>query len=199
MGHTGAVCEPDEICETNSQPGSFSLRSCLLSRRFRHIYCLLLLRGGTRITICRTDLRSVTHPLPANPKNVRILCVVRPIHWHLTSTLLLVYAAICASQTSPPAGNSSSPALTSEQDHQRILDLLGIKTLRRGPDGDPKSPNAANVDESKVSPYTLPDPLTLKNEKRFRPLNSGGSSAVRKSSKTLTARFMAVFPHRRHR
>ena len=43
----------------------------------------------------------------------------------------------------------------------RIMDLLRIKTLRRGPDGDPKSPNAANVDESKVAPYTLPDPLTL--------------------------------------
>jgi hypothetical protein len=57
--------------------------------------------------------------------------------------------------------NSPSPALTSEQDHQRIMDLLRIKTLRRGPDGDPKSPNAANVDESKVAPYTLPDPLTL--------------------------------------
>ena len=41
------------------------------------------------------------------------------------------------------------------------MDLLRIKTLRRGPDGDPKSPNAANVDESKVAPYTLPDPLTL--------------------------------------
>jgi hypothetical protein len=32
------------------------------------------------------------------------------------------------------------------------LDLLHIRSLRRGPDGDPKSPNAANFDESKVSP-----------------------------------------------
>ena len=56
--------------------------------------------------------------------------------------------------------------LTSEQDHQRLMDLLGIKSLRRGPDGDPKSPNAANFDESKVPPYTLPDPLTLKNGQR---------------------------------
>jgi hypothetical protein len=36
----------------------------------------------------------------------------------------------------------------------------------RGPDGDPKSPNAANVDESKVPTYALPDPLILKNGQR---------------------------------
>jgi hypothetical protein len=53
--------------------------------------------------------------------------------------------------------------LTAEQDHQRLLDLLHITQLRRGPDGDPQSPNAANVDESKVAPYSLPDPLVLKN------------------------------------
>jgi len=56
--------------------------------------------------------------------------------------------------------------LTSEQDHQRLMDLLGLKSLRRGPDGDPKSSNSANFDESKVPPYTLPDPLTLKNGQR---------------------------------
>ncbi len=52
--------------------------------------------------------------------------------------------------------------LTAEQDHQRLLDLLHITSLRRGPDGDPKSPNAANFDESKVAPnLKLPDPLRL--------------------------------------
>ena len=56
--------------------------------------------------------------------------------------------------------------LTSEQDHQRMLDLLRITALRRRPDGDPKSPNAANVDEAKVPPYHLPDPLILKNGKK---------------------------------
>ena len=65
------------------------------------------------------------------------------------------------------ASDASAPVhLTSEQDHQRILDLLHITSLRRGPDGDPKSPNAANVDEAKVTPYHLPDPLMLKNGKK---------------------------------
>ena len=47
------------------------------------------------------------------------------------------------------------------------MDVLGIKELRRGADGDPKSPNAANYDESKADVYpTLPDPLLLNNGKR---------------------------------
>jgi hypothetical protein len=55
---------------------------------------------------------------------------------------------------------------TAEQDHQRIMDLLHITSLRRGADGDPKSPNAANYDESKATPYSkLPDPLVLKTGK----------------------------------
>jgi peptidoglycan/xylan/chitin deacetylase (PgdA/CDA1 family) len=55
------------------------------------------------------------------------------------------------------------PALTAEQDHQRLLQLLHIEALRRGPDGNPASPNAANTDESKVIQYTLPDALTLQD------------------------------------
>lgn len=66
------------------------------------------------------------------------------------------------------ARSSPSPvSLTAEQDHQRLLDLLHISSLRRGADGDPKSPNAANYDEEKAKPDPkLPDPLTLKNGKK---------------------------------
>jgi (4-O-methyl)-D-glucuronate---lignin esterase len=69
---------------------------------------------------------------------------------------------------SPQTTNTLPPPvqLTASQDHQRLMDLLRITTLRRGPDGDPKSPNAANFDESKVAPYSLPDPLVLKNGKK---------------------------------
>ena len=63
-------------------------------------------------------------------------------------------------------GLASPVQLTSEQDHQRLMDLLHISELRRGPDGDPTSPNAANFDESKVAPYTLPNPLLLRNGQR---------------------------------
>jgi len=48
-----------------------------------------------------------------------------------------------------------------------MMDLLHISSLRRGADGDPKSPNAANYDESKANPdLKLPDPLRLKNGKK---------------------------------
>ena len=57
---------------------------------------------------------------------------------------------------SPPATNIA------DQDHQNIMDQLGIKTLRPGWSGDEKAPNHANYDESKANPYpNLPDPLTL--------------------------------------
>src|SRR5947207_12747567 len=71
-----------------------------------------------------------------------------------------------ASDTLPPPVH-----LTSEQDHQRLMALLHISELRRGPDGDPKSPNAANVDESKVPPYSLPDPLRFNNDKIVKTAN----------------------------
>ena len=82
----------------------------------------------------------------------------------LLGACFLACVSATAGQQPDPAGTLPSPAhFTSEQDHQRLLDLLHIKELRRGPDGDPKSPNAANVDESKVPPYTLPDPLRFNN------------------------------------
>jgi hypothetical protein len=49
-----------------------------------------------------------------------------------------------------------------DQDHQNMMDQLGIKAQRPGWSGDEKAPNHANYDESKANPYpNLPDPLTL--------------------------------------
>jgi hypothetical protein len=59
---------------------------------------------------------------------------------------------------------SSPPPVTftADQDHQNMMDQLGIKALRPGPSGDEKAPNHANYDESKANPFPdLPDPLTL--------------------------------------
>ncbi len=67
------------------------------------------------------------------------------------------------------SGESVEPApppvtFTAEQDHQNMMDQLGIKALRPGPSGDEKAPNHANYDESLANPYpNLPDILTLKN------------------------------------
>ena len=58
--------------------------------------------------------------------------------------------------------------MTAEQDHQRMMELLGIRELRPGANGrDPNAANAANYDEEKANPYpTLPDPLRLENGQR---------------------------------
>lgn len=73
-------------------------------------------------------------------------------------------------QANATAAQPNEPVrLTAEQDHQRLMDLLHITSLRRGADGDPNSPNAANYDESKANPYpNLPDPLKLKNGKEVK-------------------------------
>ena len=53
---------------------------------------------------------------------------------------------------------------TIEQDHQNMMDQLGIKALRPGANGNEKAPDHANYDESKANPFPdLPDALTLKN------------------------------------
>ena len=86
---------------------------------------------------------------------------------HVCWILLILFCVYSAAQVERKQADAPLPPshLTSEQDRQRMMDLLHIRSLRRGPDGDPESPNAANFDESKVAPYTLPDPLRLKNGK----------------------------------
>src|SRR5438874_12146216 len=78
---------------------------------------------------------------------------------------ILLTTVLGAAPTVLPAQSltDAPPAhLTAEPDHQRMMDLLHITSIRRGADGDPKSPNAANYDESKAGPFSkLPDPLRL--------------------------------------
>jgi hypothetical protein len=57
----------------------------------------------------------------------------------------------------------------SSQDHQLMMRQLGITALRPGPSGNPQAANAANIDESRASPYTsLPDPLVFHNGAKVR-------------------------------
>jgi hypothetical protein len=56
---------------------------------------------------------------------------------------------------------------TAEQDHQNMMDQLGIRSLRPGPSGDESAPNHANYDETKANPFPdYPDALILKNGKK---------------------------------
>jgi len=78
-------------------------------------------------------------------------------------------ARLSQSEPNPPQANAGAlpSELTAEQDHQRMMTLLHIDSLRPGASGNAQSPNAANYDESKANPYPkLPDPLVLKNGKK---------------------------------
>jgi hypothetical protein len=51
---------------------------------------------------------------------------------------------------------------TTADDHQNMMEQLGIKALRHGPSGRDGAPNPANYDESKANPFpNLPEVLTL--------------------------------------
>lgn len=70
-----------------------------------------------------------------------------------------VHAQANTAATQPPL-----ITFTAGQDHQNMMQQLGIEALRPGPSGDPKAPDHANYDESKANPWpNLPDALTLPN------------------------------------
>jgi lysophospholipase L1-like esterase len=77
------------------------------------------------------------------------------------AVLAVLVGPTMTGQQSPPEN------WTAEQDHQNMMDQLGIKALRPGPSGNEKDPNHANYDEVKANPYgDLPDALTLKSGKK---------------------------------
>jgi hypothetical protein len=67
----------------------------------------------------------------------------------------------------PAATATGGKNWTAAEDHQNMMDQLGIKALRPGPSGTETAPNHANYDEATANPYpNLPDVLTLKNGKK---------------------------------
>ena len=76
-------------------------------------------------------------------------------------------AAATARPPAPLSPEAQERQKLTEADHQRLMDLLHMTTIRRGRDGNNKdSPFYANYDEAKANPFPkLPDPLVLKNGK----------------------------------
>ena len=90
-----------------------------------------------------------------------------------TASLCLIFAVMAASspltelRPQSPVVTQPPVTMTAEQDHQRLMTLLHIDSLRPGVSGNNQAPNAANYDESKANPYpTLPDPLRLQNGRK---------------------------------
>jgi hypothetical protein len=78
---------------------------------------------------------------------------------NFAACLFAVSSAVLIAQT------STAPApvtYTADQDHENMMDQLGVKALRPGPSGNEKAPNHANYDETKANPFPeIPDPLTM--------------------------------------
>src|SRR2546421_11923342 len=84
-------------------------------------------------------------------------------------TVSLLVAVLCF--ISMAAENADLPQplkLTAQEDHRKMMELLGIKELRRGAEGmNRQAPNYPNTDEAKANPWPkLPDPLLMKNGER---------------------------------
>ncbi len=85
--------------------------------------------------------------------------------------LAVLFSCSCYAQfnfTPQQRARMDSIRKLSELDHQKMMTLLNITSIRPGANGnDPTAANAANYDESKVNVYPpLPDPLVLNNGKK---------------------------------
>ena len=81
----------------------------------------------------------------------------------------LLAAVLCGISIAAETANLPPPLkLTAQEDHRKMMELLGIKQLRRGADGNNRqSPYYQNTDEAKANPWPkLPDPLVMKNGER---------------------------------
>ena len=91
--------------------------------------------------------------------------------FNFLNLLIGLACTACAQQSSMKIDSSKYPALktfTAQQDHDQMMQQLGIKKLRPGPSGNESAPNHANYDESSANPCPkLPDILTAKNGKKI--------------------------------
>lgn len=89
-----------------------------------------------------------------------------------TIVCFLLAAGITGLATAQPPTIDSSQYprpvnFTAEQDHDNMMQQLGIKSLRPGPSGNESAPNHANYDTALANPCPqLPDILTTKNGKK---------------------------------
>src|SRR4051812_39254209 len=82
-------------------------------------------------------------------------------------TRSLVVLTVLFSGFSNAMAQTAPTSQTAAEDHQRMMEQLGIKELRRGGDANPNSPFAVNTDESKANRYgNLPDVLVTSDGRR---------------------------------
>ena len=125
---------------------------------------VLATRLRVRIGSCLRayNMKPTTLPRTAAPSS-RVLLILA-----LVPTLgILAQQPPSSPKGAAPSGDGAlpqTPNWTAEQDHQNMMEQLGIKALRPGPSGNEAAPNHANYDESKANPFPgLPAVLVLRN------------------------------------
>ena len=98
--------------------------------------------------------------------------VSRSAAWSVLALLASQMAAAPQAQSATggeaSVSNGCAPMnWTAQQDHQNMMDQLGIRAVRPGPNGNENAPDHANFDESKANPFPgLPDALILRSGQR---------------------------------
>jgi len=84
-----------------------------------------------------------------------------------TLTTISVTSGLIAQQATEST-DSGLKEWSTQEDHQNMIQQLGIRKLRPGPTADENAPNHANYDESLANPFpNLPEVLTLKNGEKI--------------------------------
>jgi hypothetical protein len=122
--------------------------------------------GGPPEPAPRIVLESANGPRASVlPKVAGIAHVILGVEDSGTPRLTSYRRVILDMKPMPPGGPVPPPVeMSANEDHARLMGLLGMKTIRPGADPrNPQAPNAVNYDESKAGPSSpLPDPLVLK-------------------------------------
>jgi hypothetical protein len=86
-------------------------------------------------------------------------------HWMRSFRLACLAAAFAAAVPGLRGAPTPEPLnWTAQQDHQNMMEQMGITRLRPGPSGNANATNAANYDPAKANPFPdLPDPLVTQN------------------------------------
>jgi hypothetical protein len=82
-------------------------------------------------------------------------------------TLQLAAMSLVGQDAEAAKATPEPVTFTAQEDHQNMLQQLGITKLRPGPSGNPMATNSANYDEALANPYpNLPDVLRLTSGQR---------------------------------
>jgi hypothetical protein len=95
------------------------------------------------------------------------MCTLKHMTGHAIAALAITIAVTACTYSPPPIEPAPPIELTAQEDHQRLMGLLGIDEIRPGRNGmDPNHPDYANYDEETSNPYPDLPPLLITEDGR---------------------------------